>query len=1792
MTAAREGFQIPGITIEAEVGRGAHTVVYRARRDGVLYAVKVRRDPNPSSDRDAALMFRREAALLACFHHPAVPRIVEVDEIEQGPYIVMEYVDGETLAAKLDRGALSESEVVEVARALAGALGVVHENGLVHRDLKPQNVLIDKNGAAKLIDFGFAVRMRTDKRDDESVVGTFLYCAPEQSGMLNRALDGRADLYSLGVVLYECATGTPPFQAADVGELIRQHAVETPASIAERRPEFSPALAAVIAKLLAKDPDDRYQSAKGLLADLEQLERIKQALENGHEQPLGRSDLTRPPIAEPPLVGRERELARLVHQFGEVRRAGGSIVLLEGAPGYGKSRLARELVERLRLHPTVLFRARCSEGDPAPFAAIRGAIDELLRTWKELDDAQSQRLYDELRHQLDDVAPLLRRVSPALAEFVGDVPDLPSHLDLHEPFFDAIAQFILRCATAQGEGLILVDDAQWIDEASLHVLRRVHDELPRTPLMILLACQSDSETSHTTQRLLQAFSNQISQRVGLSPLGEPAIAALISAQLGGSEVEAPLIRSLVARTDSSPFAVNEFLRAMLDEGLLRPSWGHWIVDHEALDGLQLPSDVIQLVVRRISELSEETQRVLRAAAVMGTRFNIDWLPALCPDVLSVYRCIGEATRMRLIEQSEGSDYRVVHDRVREALIGGLDPESLKDLHQQVADVLELMHEDEPDTVFRLARHYAQGRVEENAERAYQTNIAAGLAALENFANDDALGFLDQARRAAELAEIPNTARLDDALATVCTRTRRFDEAIVHLERAIAQSETAIERAGLWRRLAQIHGARIEPDPAFVAIGKGFAELDVTPALGRTGAILRSAAAWLARAPERRFSGGYKPETEPTTVRRLEILSQLYEEAGFLAFFRNEEMVMLHSCLAALRSSFRLGPSRELVNAFCNYAALLAMLGLRKRAKHYVYEARNIALALDDRSSIARAALYEAWVAEFSGEHREAEQLATRALERHTRWIDGVDYVNAAIEVAWNLELRGYTREAWSWIQRVMERLKYRGGDESPYDHPHGYDYAASLLATLGRPSEALNYLEENEEFLARTPQYLYAHAELLAHRLLFHVEQGEVGEPIDAAVERFATLGLKPGKAPLFLRHFFIFHAYARALAAERSPEATLDGPMNALAAALVELRKAATVPLIEAHLRVLEARYARLSGDERRARRRLSQAQLLAESVDSPWVAYEIARERGLLLLRSGNNGAAAREARLAHELAVEHGWTFRARHVRAMFQLVSTSLEHTAMLGTRVRDSTSVKLKRHLDALMQVSLASASVLEPDVQARVALDEIVKILGAERAFLFWEDGETGELELRAGRDARGNTLSELRGYSSTVVERVRANGEPLIVSGTDEGAILGSESAVTHDLRSIVAVPLKIRDRHVGVVYLDNRLIKGIFTEDDVEILAAIAGQIAIAQDTARSAKLEIQYETERQRRRLAEILRDLTSALNATLNLDDILERLLDSLAQVIPHQRAIALLRQGDAFRVHASRGYENRDELKRLRVRPADDDFFAELLLTQTPICIDNTAVEPVFKGYGTQMMRSWLGAPLISSDEVSGAILLAHPETERFSTGEADIAATFCGQAVIAIENARLFSEVQRLAITDELTGTHNRRHFFTLAEREIARARRYQRPLSLLMIDVDHFKSVNDTYGHDTGDDVLKTIAARLRASIRDLDVLARFGGEEFVILLPEIDDFTAESVVAERLRQTIDDTPVSTSHGPISMTISIGVAAFHEETHDVHQLVKAADNALYGAKSSGRNRVMRHEDVERLIAASSAPPD
>ena len=344
----------------------------------------------------------------------------------------------------------------------------------------------------------------------------------------------------------------------------------------------------------------------------------------------------------------------------------------------------------------------------------------------------------------------------------------------------------------------------------------------------------------------------------------------------------------------------------------------------------------------------------------------------------------------------------------------------------------------------------------------------------------------------------------------------------------------------------------------------------------------------------------------------------------------------------------------------------------------------------------------------------------------------------------------------------------------------------------------------------------------------------------------------------------------------------------------------------------------------------------------------------------------------------------------------------------------------------------------------------------------------------------------------------------------------------------------------------------------------------VSLGLDVTRRSYLEQQ---EYEQRQLAEAMTSIASLLNSSLALDEVLDHIFGNLSRVVPYESANLMLREGDYVQLVRKEGYDQEEPF--MEYLPISQLYYLnKMLVTRQPVVVTDIRNDPHWVVSDKfPLLRSYMGAPLLFRDNVIGFLNVDSTQVHFFDNTLIQRLKAFADQAAVAIENARLYEQAQEESLLDELTQVYNRRGLYHLGEKEFSNAKYQKRPLSLMMFDIDHFKAVNDRHGHVFGDEVLQTISSYCRDSLRRSDLVCRYGGDEFVILLPDCPLGDAIQR-AERLRLKVMEQFASTKDLSAPVTLSIGVVERNEQTADLAALIKAADEALYRAKDAGRNCV------------------
>lgn len=701
------------------IARGGTASVYRVRdtRDGNVAALKLM---HRAARGELVARFRREFRAMSRLHHENVNRVYEWGLLGDRPWFTLEFVEGvdvreaiarvETLASA-ERDALVRSVVVQTARALA----YVHDRGVVHRDVTPGNIRIRPDGVVKLTDFGLVTDGQETVTQVGEVMGTVAWVAPEQ--IANRRVDARADLYSLGAVMYALLTGRKPFQAHTLHGFLEKHLHQAPRPPRELDPTIPAELEAICLRLLEKDPDDRYASAAHLLYVLGE----RDAADDADHWP-------------PRAVGRTQIKARLRDLLDEVaaHRPGGA-VLLTGPSGLGKTRLLdlADAAGRQRGLPVAV--TRCRKQD-RPFGAFAAIWERLLRHAPRAPEAAP----------VDGESRPTRAPDVLEAVFAARDPDLSIE---RYRVCTAFRELLLE----RGPCVIILDRLEDADPATAELLEyliRNTLELTRTPVLFVLGQETDPDAEPALSRHFGADGPV--ERFGLQPFTPPEVEELVCTILPPDDAAAALAGRLFAETEGSPVFVADMLRGLVDDGRIRRVGSGYVlnigVDDIAGSHLPIPASLRAALGERLAPLPPDAIEIGLLLALARRKMDLDVLIAVAPfdedRVMSALDALVDADIVRESRQGDLEVVELAHARFRDVLLERLTPDDRVRHHRRLGEILERENRyDLPLVVEDLAHHFEAANV---PPKAFAYLVMTGNRHLALSLHAEALGFLDRA----------------------------------------------------------------------------------------------------------------------------------------------------------------------------------------------------------------------------------------------------------------------------------------------------------------------------------------------------------------------------------------------------------------------------------------------------------------------------------------------------------------------------------------------------------------------------------------------------------------------------------------------------------------------------------------------------------------------------------------------------------------------------------------------------------------------------------------------------------------------------------------------------------------------------------------------------------------------------------------------------------------------------------------------------------------------------------------
>lgn len=840
--------ELPGYRLGALIHNRSTTQVRRAVReaDEQPVIIKMLTSEYPSERTLAAFeLGYKIGRKVAC--EAVIPHI-ELAKFGNGLAMVTEDFGGESLDKLPEREALTFVDKLRIGVAVATALAEVHAREVIHKDIKPHNVVMNMDtGVVKLIDFGIASQLTREHpslKTPGKMEGTLAYVSPEQTGRMNRSIDSRSDLYSLGVTLYELFTGSLPFRSRDPMTLIHGHLAKVPPEPASVDPTVPPALSALILKLLSKAPEDRYQTAFGLQHDLEQLLARAEAGEPLDELELGTEDVSTRFAIPQKLYGRESEAKTLLDAFGRASQGARELFLVAGYSGIGKSALVQEVYRPITEHRGWYCAGKFDQfRRDIPYAALIAALRDLMRQLLTESDERIGEMRDKLLSALGENGQVIIDVVPELEAVIGEQPAVPdvSPTEAQNRFDNVFKQFIRVFAQPEHPLTIFIDDLQWADVPSLRLIEVLITDAGSSHLF-LVGAYRDNEVyeGHALLDTLASIgeAGQEVATITLTPLDRATVTELVADTLSAPPEDAAFVGELVHdKTGGNPFFVKELLSTLYKDGLLSFDHGTrgWTWDKQALSEVGITDNVVELVAGKLEKLSAETISVLQHAACVGSSFDLATLAQVCElslaktaaaleDALAEgfvlplddsykYMEALDAVGERGGEAGMGTAwYRFLHDRVHQAAYSLLSEDERKAMHLRTGQILweQADAEARESLLMDVANHFdmAKDLLEGRALRDQVTRIvlSAGKRAIASMAFAPAAHYLGTALEL--LPEDPWATDYDLTLA-VYTAAAEAEFLNSRYEEMGALIDTVVGEARTWHQEATVEAIRIK-----------------------------------------------------------------------------------------------------------------------------------------------------------------------------------------------------------------------------------------------------------------------------------------------------------------------------------------------------------------------------------------------------------------------------------------------------------------------------------------------------------------------------------------------------------------------------------------------------------------------------------------------------------------------------------------------------------------------------------------------------------------------------------------------------------------------------------------------------------------------------------------------------------------------------------------------------------------------------------------------------------------------
>lgn len=779
-------FYLPGIVVRTKIYESAASLVYRGIREESEQPIIIKLLKQEYPTAEELSRYRTEYQITKSLNLPGVVRVYELQKYKNSLVMILEDFGGDSLQFLLQQKSLNLIEFLQISIAITESLAQIHSANIIHKDINPSNIVFNPvTQALKIIDFGISTQLSRENpniTDPNILEGTLAYISPEQTGRMNRTIDYRTDFYSLGVTFYELLTNQLPFATTDPLELVHCHIAKKPLHPSEINSDIPPILSEIVMKLMAKTAEERYQSALGIKADLEEC--LNQLSRNNYIDnfQIGNQDIYNKFQIPQKLYGRETEINILLDAFSRISINSSELMLVVGYSGIGKSALVQELYKPITQKRGYFISGKFDQYQRnIPYSAIVNAFKQLIKQLLTKPATELQQWQQKILTTLGVNSAVIIDVIPDLELIIGEQKPL---LELgaieNANRFNLVFQDFIKVFIDSSHPLVLfLDDLQWADGASLSLMQVLLNTNSAGLLLIGAYRENEVDTAHPLMLTLDSMrkNGTIINSIFLSPLELNTVVQIISDTFKNHQQDIlPLANLLHLKTGGNPFFINEFIKSLYDEELIKFNFINqkWQWNLAQIQERDFTDNVVELMINKIKTLPENSQYILKLASCIGNQFDTEQLALIADQnwqeiAYELYLCVNSGLLVNIsnnkslelanihreaayefVTNTEYTiaEYKFTHDRIQQAAYLLIPDIERAKIHYKIGKIFlkNTPNYRNEEVIFTIINqlNFGVDLIEEQSEKdkLAQLNLIAGKKAKTSAAYQPALNYLE------------------------------------------------------------------------------------------------------------------------------------------------------------------------------------------------------------------------------------------------------------------------------------------------------------------------------------------------------------------------------------------------------------------------------------------------------------------------------------------------------------------------------------------------------------------------------------------------------------------------------------------------------------------------------------------------------------------------------------------------------------------------------------------------------------------------------------------------------------------------------------------------------------------------------------------------------------------------------------------------------------------------------------------------------------------------------------------